>query len=330
MSRSILTAVLFVLAIVLMLEVSLRVSVFNLDAFSYSRMNSYGLLIDSELAQRAENSDVFYELKPDLDAYFAGKKFVTNSQGLADKEYSLSKPENTFRAALVGSSWTMATSVELPDTYQAVLEEKLAESIAPRKAEIINFGVENYGLSEIVATVRYKALSYDPDMIIVAITAVTPLFLWEEDKPPFEPTPVVPAFWQSYLYSSVMELLGEPAYKRTKRPQVKVKRGGYMKQVGRAFDEVYELTSANDIDVVILWLTHKGFNPTMVYTSSLLAAKNDFRFIHAHVDQIAAEQGMVGVRLVDNHAINHPNETGHWLIAEKIFNELWSERASTD
>ena len=234
MLRNILTPLLFVLAIILLLEFSLRLYIYKLDAFSFAKTNSYGLLIDSDLVQRAANTDVYYELKPDLDTYLAGKKLLTNSRGLADDEYSLAKPADTYRVVVAGSSWTMATRVELPDAYHSVLERKLSTHMAPQKAEFINLGVENYGLSEIVASVRDKGLAYDPDMIIFAITSITPAFLWEDEKPPFEQPSTVPAFWQSYLFSSVMELLGRKSYSRTKRPVMSKDRRSYMKQVSRS------------------------------------------------------------------------------------------------
>ena len=327
MSRKILIPLVFVLFFVLLLELSLRVYYFRKSAFSYTLMQSYGLLIDSDNVQRAANTDIYYELKPNLDTWFLGKKLVTNSQGLADDEYSLTKPDNTFRVAVVGSSWTMATSVEYPDAYHSLIEQELAQKLAPKKVEFINFGVENYGLSEIVANVRYKALDYDPDMIIVAMTAMTPLFLWVEEKEPFVQPDSVSAFWQSYLYSAVMNALERPSYYRTVRPQVDALRGGYSRQIRRALDELKELTSGQDVEVVILMLTHKGFNSNDVGYVDGFADQRGFRFVHAHVEDIAAEMGMENERLVAKLYQNHPNETGHWLIAQKLLKELWNTGA---
>lgn len=308
----------------------MRIYYFGTDAFSYSQMSSFGLLIDSDLVQRAENTDIYYELKPGLDTVFMGKRFVTNSRGLADDEYPLAKPDGTYRVAVVGSSWTMATSVEYPDAYHSILERKLAEQLAPQKVEFINFGVENYGLSEIVANIRYKALDYDPDMIMLAITSLTPVFLWDDEKPPFEPTQMVPVFWQSYLYSAVMEMLGKTSYQHTVRPSVKQDRGGYMTQVWRSLKELQELTEGKDIDVVILWLTKKGHNPSMLKATSYYAGVRKFRLVHADLDDLAKEYDVESESLVPALYPSHANEAGQQLIAEKIFSNVWGEGSRSD
>jgi hypothetical protein len=330
MPRNILTPLLFVLAIILLLEFSLRLYIYKLDAFSFTKMNSYGLLMDSDLVQRAANTDVYYELKPDLDTYFGGKKFLTNSRGLADDEYSLAKPDDTYRVVVAGSSWTMATRVELPDAYHSVLERKLSTYLAPQKAEFINLGVENYGLGEIVASVRDKGLAYDPDMIIFAVTSITPAFLWEDEKPPFEQPSTVPAFWQSYLFSSAMDLLGKKSYSRTIRPQVKQGRGAYMTQGWRSLQELDELIKGRDIDVVVLVLTNKGFNEAMIKGSAYYSSVHGFRFIHTHIDDIAKDKGIEAEQLQVGRLDSHPNKTGHRLIAEKVFNEIWAEDSGAD
>ncbi|MGI9292333.1 MAG: SGNH/GDSL hydrolase family protein [Gammaproteobacteria bacterium] len=305
----------------------MRFVFFGTDAFSYTAMSSYRAIIDSDLVQPAENTEIYYELKPDLDTLFLGKKFITNSRGLADDEYSLVKPEDVYRVVVAGSSWTMATSVEIDDTYHSILERQLSEQLSPRKAEFINFGVENYGLSEIVANVRYKALDYDPDMVMVAMTGLTPAFKWEEGKAPFETANRVPPFWQSYLYSSAMDLLDRRAYRRTKRPRVSGSRGDYMRQVNRAMDELLEMTADKNIEVVVLVLTHKGYKPEAVDAIGRYIEERKFRFIHAHVEDIAKEYGKENEPLLPDNYVNHPNETGHWLIAQKVFSELWGSPA---
>jgi len=224
----------------------------------------------------------------------------------------------------------MATRVELPDAYHSVLERKLSVQIAPQKAEFINLGVENYGLGEIVASVRHKGLAYNPDMIIFAVTSITPTFLWEDDKPPFEQPSTVPAFWQSYLFSSVMDVLGRKSYSRTKRPLVVQGRGAYMQQVGRSLQELDELTNGRDIDVVVLVLTNKGFNEPMIKGVSYYSSMHGFRLIHAHIDDIAEDSGITGERLEVGRLDSHPNKTGHRLIAEKVFNEIWAEGSGAD
>ena len=60
-----------------------------------------------------------------------------------------------------------------------------------------------------------------------------------------------------------------------------------------------------------------------VDTTSKLATDKGFRFVHAHLDDVAAELGLQNLPLVDNQAVNHPNPNGHRMIAERLRKQLW-------
>jgi hypothetical protein len=51
-----------------------------------------------------------------------------NSQGFRDRERSYHKPEETFRIAVLGNSWTEALQVPLERAYPAVLESDLQKN----------------------------------------------------------------------------------------------------------------------------------------------------------------------------------------------------------
>jgi hypothetical protein len=325
--RSFLKLLIFIFAIIVALEACLRFVYFGMDAFSPAKMNSYSLIINSNHTKPAANTDIYYELKPDLETLLRGKRLTTNSRGLADKEYSLNKPDHTFRIAVVGSSWTMATGVEAESTYHALLENML-QSQPRENIEIINFGVEHYGLGEMIATTKHKALTYDPDMIIFAITATTPSILWEDDHPPFKRTDTTPPFWQSYLLQSVMGLFGKETYKKYRRPQAATERGAYSRQTQRSIDELAKLTQGKDIAVVILWLTYREahLSEVIMRISGELAGNYGFTFMSINLE---AEARIHNVKdKVITAKDTHPNETGHKLIADRIYKELWENKES--
>ena len=324
MPKNILRLIVFSFVIALTLEVSLRAAFFGKIALNPELMNSYRVILDTPYIQRAANTDLYYELKPNLDVIHSGKPLVTNSRGLADKEYSLEKPAGTYRVIVLGSSWSMATGVGTQDSYQAVLEERLGNIMSDQRVEVINFGVEYYGLAEIIATARQKAMEYDPDMIIFAITSTTPAILWVDDKEPYTPQEVVPPFYQSYLYSTVAQLFGQQAYAKTVRPTVPPMRGHYMRQIRRATEQLSELIGAKDIDVAVLWLTYRLVNESMLVTSEKHVLNQGFRFIHIHMDSIAEENGVEGPFMTPGRG-KHPNVVGHELIADKIIREVWGE-----
>lgn len=314
----------FVVAILLLLELGLRFYYYGTDVFSPAKMNSHTLIMDSEFVQPAADTDIYYELKPNVSGFFAGQPFRTNSAGLADIEYTLDKPANTYRVAVVGSSWSMATGVAMDDTYQAKIEKRLQEAFPERNNEVINFGVEYYGLGEITATARRKAMAYDPDLLILSITSMTPLIRWDDDRAPFMPIKVVPPFWQSVLYSMIMSRLGRQAYAKTSRPLVDPMLGDYSRNIRRGIDEVAEIVANTDTKVVVLWLTHTKQNETAKMVVSNTAARHGFKVIPLHMQALAAEAKATGNPLVGRIG-QHPSALGHQLIADKVFQTVWGE-----
>ncbi len=317
----------FLTAVFLSLEVSLRAFYFGTDGFFPTKLNSYRVIIDSELVQAADNTEVYYELKPNQDRLLSGKPVRTNSHGLADQEYSIDKPDNTYRIAVVGSSWSMATGVATDDSYQALIETRLNDLFPDRNTEVINFAVEYYGLSEIIGSARHKAMAYDPDMMILAITSTTPSIKWIDDKAPFTSIDIVPPFWQSLVYSSLMGQLGKKAYAKSKRPVVFNLGGGYARNINRSMTEMTELIADKNIDVAVLWLTHSRINEEMLNHTRTSAEDQGFLFIPLHLDALAGDRYQPGEFLVGRVG-RHPSEIGHQLITDEIMTTLWTDAVS--
>jgi hypothetical protein len=157
-----------------------RVYYFGMDAFSYTKVNSFIPIGESGFLIGAENNKVLYELKPNIDSYFKLKKFNTNSQGQRDKEYSIVKPDNTIRGLVLGDSFTMGSGVEIEDVYHSVVENALNERSDGITYEMINFGVGGYNLLNYLGLLEEKVARYDPDFIIIGYCAFNDYFLPSE------------------------------------------------------------------------------------------------------------------------------------------------------
>ena len=92
-----------------------------------------------------------------------------NSDGFRDREHIKVKPENTFRIALLGDSFTEALQVPLDQDLAAVIERELSSctALAGRKPEVINFGVTGYGTDQELITLREKVWDYSPDIVVL-------------------------------------------------------------------------------------------------------------------------------------------------------------------
>lgn len=311
---------LFVLLCFGVTEMSYRVYVLGHLTFRPVLFNSTNMLLQSGLIEQSAYPDIGYQLKPGLDTWYQALRFTTNSYGLADKEYEISRDENDFRIAVVGSSWSMATGVEQGDIYHSILEERLNSGDGDTNYEFLNFATENYGLREIVGTARERASEWDPDVYLLAITTYTAQLEWQEVDKPFEIPERTYPFFQSYVLRALgLNLYDKPKVSMPVLDKDAYLDGRYFGQIERAINEVHRTASANDAKVVVLWLSYATPGPEI---EEIMRRKSE-------------ELGIVFVRGYDAlwdpdqhnrfqrwRVDDHPNREGHEAIASLLLDDM--------
>jgi hypothetical protein len=299
-----------------MVELSYRYYASGTAAFSVKRFNSYNLLLLSGLVQRSQYPDIFYELKPDLDTLLQGISFKTNSAGMADKEYSRAKPENTLRVAVAGSSWTMATAATQDSVYHSLLEAELSASSTSHDYEFLNFGVEYYGLRELVGTVRHRAIEWDPDILVVAITPFTTKMRWDDPSSAEELPEQTYPFFQSYALRALDKISGLDSYPKglANRPVLQTGSGAYQAQLERAFKDLHQIASEKNLPLMVMWLSYKKPSIKTQELLKNLSAKYDVIF----VDSYNWLDNSDNTLLYSSRFNKHPNVHGHELIAQSL------------
>jgi hypothetical protein len=113
-------------------------------------------------------------LQPGTSGWYdkEGRAWVEiNSFGYRDEEHPLAKPPGVFRVAVLGDSFTEARQVALEDTFLSVAERISNEGRDTGPAiEFLSFGVGGYGTGQELITLRRHALSFDPDLVLLAFT----------------------------------------------------------------------------------------------------------------------------------------------------------------
>lgn len=91
--------------------------------------------------------------------------------GYRDKEYSIPKPENTYRIVCLGDSCTIGVGVRQEDTYSKQLEMILQHRSKPDGPdyEVINCRVVGYGTRQERLSYEVFASKYEPDLVLVAM-----------------------------------------------------------------------------------------------------------------------------------------------------------------
>ncbi len=99
-----------------------------------------------------------------------GEAYIqVNSDGLRDRIYPKTKPENTLRIAVLGDSFTFAAQVDVEETYWSVIENELqsCSGLQGKQVEVINFGVDGYSTAQQLLMLRQKVWDYDPDVVVL-------------------------------------------------------------------------------------------------------------------------------------------------------------------
>ncbi len=94
----------------------------------------------------------------------------TNQWGMRDRDYTREKGPGVYRIAFFGASLTWGWGVQDDETYEALLEKRLNETLSADSGlvyEVLNFAVPNYSpLQQMVAV--EKSLEFEPDLIVLA------------------------------------------------------------------------------------------------------------------------------------------------------------------
>lgn len=89
-----------------------------------------------------------------------------NKDGWRDEEYDFAKKKGVFRIAVLGCSFTYGLGVNAEETYPQRLKAILNES-KHREFQVLNFGVNGYGLDQMTINYEKFVRRYDPDLVIL-------------------------------------------------------------------------------------------------------------------------------------------------------------------
>lgn len=96
-----------------------------------------------------------------------------NELGYRDVEHNVFKPENTFRIAVLGDSFTEARQMPVEDTYWHQLGALLEDcpAINEQNIEVLNFGIGGYGTTQQLLTYDLHAKQFEPDLVVLGFFA---------------------------------------------------------------------------------------------------------------------------------------------------------------
>jgi hypothetical protein len=100
-----------------------------------------------------------------------GEGFVSvNRAGFRGPEWTIAKPPDTLRVAVVGDSFTEAPQVAYDQTFCAVAEHALGgcKRLGGKRVQVMDFGTDAYGTAQELVALRRHAWQYSPDLVVLA------------------------------------------------------------------------------------------------------------------------------------------------------------------
>jgi len=309
----------------LALEQSYRYYLFGTESFSITKMNSINGLGELGLLMPSNNSEIVYELKPNMNTYHKLVQFRTNSAGLRDKEYSVMKTEDMRRIAVIGDSFVMADGIAIEDTFHSVLEERLNQEGGDLTYQFINFGVSAYNLRQYLEVMKHKAKDYDPDLILVGFCPRNDQYIPEEQT--YRDVPKTNAFFHLYSIQAIKDVFNRGTYydddiyymekELTRNAPFSDKEKRYMTQI---FSEMDDFSKQNNIPVIVVYVDI-FYNEKFAENLEEIVLKNDLYFVNASTPFEGQGYDEYIIYPIDSH----PNVKAHRIFADVIYDYLFPD-----
>jgi hypothetical protein len=87
--------------------------------------------------------------------------------GSSGRTYSPDRRNGVLRIEVFGDSFTLGDEVSEPDSWATRIEREL--TAAGRPAEVMNFGVNGYGIDQAFLRWRARGIRYSPDVVILGL-----------------------------------------------------------------------------------------------------------------------------------------------------------------
>ena len=257
------------------------------------------------------------ELKPSSVSASQYGPITTNRFGLRDQDYPNLRPPDTLRIAVLGPSSVMGWGVGDNETFEALLEARLAREPLQtgfRAVEILNFGVPGYQPPQQLVNFE-RALALQPNALFYVATGRelrrSAAYLGEVVRKRMAiPYPALQAI---VAESGARPDMDETEIQRRLEPSA-----------GRILQQVYQLIGARcrELRIAPVWVflpqSREGNWQEETPEAERLAREAGFAIVN--MEDVYRGHDIEKVRLAEWD--DHPNSFGHRLVADRLYAEL--------
>lgn len=270
--------------------------------------------LDQSDAMRLTGDIRFRELVPSKETVVNGVLYRTNEWGMRDDAYPKAKPAGAVRIGFLGASYAMGWGVAHEDCFEAVLEKRLNEG-GGANVQALNFAVNGY--SPLCQTVALPdtALGFDLDVAVFVSHVSDPYWaasrLARAVRKGVElPDPFLGEYAKRAGVGRTTPDLAAERRLSTKWPEM----------IGWAYQRMADQCREKGVRPVWLFVPRIGDKPGVGQAKNFPALKAAAEKAGFTVIDLS---GVFDGYAVDDISLakwdTHPNERGHRLIADKIY-----------
>ncbi len=274
--------------------------------------------LDKTPAMQPTDDFALTELRPGIEIEYHGATLRTNAFGLRDRDYAETKPDGTWRAALIGASYVMGSGVGNDQTFENLIEDRLnAEPPAggAQRYEILNFSVAGYGPMQRVWAFEHRALRFAPDVVIYIGHENEEYRIKRHLASARERglTLPYPELQRIYEQAGITDEMATEAFENALDPHVR----DIIALIYRRLGETARAAGVRPVWVLLPTLEMAGERDELAWLTAL-ATDADLEVIELF--GVYDGHDIFTIRLADWDY--HPNPTGHEIIAERLLTEL--------
>ena len=258
------------------------------------------------------------ELRPNSSIIFRGKPFHVNSWGMRDRDYTLAKPANSYRIALLGPSYVMGSGVGDNETFENLLEDRMNREDAGKpygKYQILNFAISSYTDAQQVEELEDKALQFRPDAVFLVQTSIDPEVMVRLVAQKLFDHVDIP-FPELEEFAAKAGADKAPSVEDATRRLMPYK----FDLVAWSYNRIVQDAKSRGIVPVWIYLPDLGHPEDAQRLADLTRLARQAGFTTIDLSDVYRNQDTASLQVASWDA--HPNARGHQLIAEKLYSAL--------
>jgi hypothetical protein len=274
-----------------------------------------------------------HRLLPGRTLEFKGATMTTNEHGMRDRPYSLVKPPNTYRIAVFGASIEMGSGVEDDETFENVAEDRInAEGSWSTNLEILNFSMGGKYLINHVERAPSIVDSFQVDAVILFLHEGQ--YDWFESKRSFRVAMRLNQIGLLSDYPEIKDLTDSAAQAlstgASKSEIVQMYAGpAFFESILGEFEKIRD---EQDVLLAVAYLENlSNSTPDKTFEDWLGRVLKERKIAFWDYSNIFSEALKASSDLKSNRDLwirpwdQHPNATGHEIIARRFMQDIEHE-----